>query len=123
MYYLAKWQERVNQFTEHDQYKELTNELGIMRMMLEQILNQCEDSQDLLRHSARVTSAVDKIQKLVETIDKMDSRRALSPENLASLAQRWVQIINVYIQDPEVLDRLSQDLIGTLDHEQLLPES
>jgi hypothetical protein len=122
MYYLKKWKERVDALSNSPSIKDLTQELGIMRMMLEEILNDCNDVQDLLRHSARVTSTVDKIQKLVETLDKIESKSALQPAQLAHLANQWVQIINIHVKDPMVLEQLSDDLLKTIEATQLLDE-
>lgn len=115
MYLLNKWQDRVDNLSNHPRLRDLTNELGIMRMMLEETLNQCNDAQDLIRHSARVTSIVDKIQRLVETLDKIEARNALQPAQLANLANQWVQIINIHVKDPMVLEKLSDDLLKTIE--------
>jgi hypothetical protein len=115
MYLLGKWQDRVQQLAEHASLKDLSNELGIMRMMLEEILNQCEDAQDLLLHSARITGTVDKIQRLVETLDRIESRNAIAPTELVGLAAKWVQIINVHVNDPALLEKLSDELLDTIE--------
>jgi len=115
VYLLKKWNKRVGELTSSPQIKNLHEEVGIMRMMLEETLNQCTDSHDLIIHSRTITTCVDKIQKLVETVDKMDSREALAPQTLLQLAGDWVKIINVYITDPVVLEELGGKLIETVE--------
>ena len=116
-YYLHKWQDRVNALTDDPNIKDLTAEIGIMRMMLEEVLNQCNDAQDLIRYQTRITIAIDKIQKLVETIDRIEARSALQPAQLAKLADKWVQVINIHVKDPEVLEQLSNQLLGVIEAE------
>lgn len=116
VYYLNKWQSRVEQLATHPRIKDLYDEVGIMRMMLEETLNQCGDSHELMLHSRTVTQCVDKIQKLIETIDRIESRQALPPNILVNLAGEWVKIINLYITDPVVLEELSVKLVGVIEN-------
>jgi hypothetical protein len=117
VYHLEKWKERVGEFAGHTEIKSLHEEVGIMRMMLEETLNQCEDSADLLRYASKVTSMVDKISALVTSIDRMDSRQALDPNTLMRLASEWIAIITCYVTDPVKLEELSGRLTNTLDTE------
>ena len=41
MYQVAKWQVRMNEFADSDGVKSLREEVGIARLLLEQILTQC----------------------------------------------------------------------------------
>lgn len=119
MYQLNKWKKRVDEFSGHAEIKQLHEEVGIMRMMLEETLNKCGDANDLMRYSARVTTIVDKISSLVATIDRMDARKALDPSMLMALATEWIAIITGYVRDPEQLEELSNKLTHTLDVEAL----
>src|SRR4029077_12914332 len=53
-YRLSKWQLRMNEFADSDQVKSLREEVGISRMVLEEIVNRCKDSTELLMCSAKI---------------------------------------------------------------------
>ena len=117
MYHLKQWKKRVEEFSGHAEVKDLHEEIGIVRMMLEETLNGCTDADSLLQHTGRITSMIDKVQTLVATVDKMESRAALSPEILSKLAAEWVQIICVYVTDERQLEELSGRLTASLEHQ------
>lgn len=123
MYHLERWKKRVDELAGTPEIKDLHEEVGIVRMILEEIVNQCQDAQDLLRHSSKIIQAVDKIEKLITTLDRIDSRQNLEPAVLAQLAAQWVQIITVHVTDPHVLEKLSQELTETLDTKALTVEA
>ena len=117
MYHLKRWKKRVEEFAGHTEIKDLHEEIGIVRMMLEETLNKCDDPDDLLQNSGRITAMVDKVQALIATVDKMDARAALAPDVLTRLAAEWVQIICVYITDENQLEELSGRLASSLEHQ------
>lgn len=117
MYHLKRWKRRVEEFSGHTEIKDLHEEVGIVRMMLEETLNKCDDSDDLLQHAGRITAMVDKVQTLVATIDKMDARAALAPDVLARLAAEWVKIICLYVTDERQLEELSGKLSSSLEQQ------
>ena len=117
MYHLKRWKKRVDDFSGHTEIKDLHEEVGIVRMMLEETLNKCEDTDHLLQQSGRITAMVDKVQTLVATIDKMDARAALAPDVLSRLAAEWVQIICVYVTDENQLEELSGRLASSLEQQ------
>ncbi len=117
MYHLQQWKKRVDQFSGHADIKNLNEEVGIIRMMLEETLNKCEDSDGLLQHAGRITAMIDKVQTLIATKDKMESRAALAPELLSRLAAEWVQIICIYVTDEKQLEELSGRLTHSLEQQ------
>lgn len=117
MYHLQQWKKRVDEFSGQPDIKNLHEEIGIIRMMLEETLNQCDDANTLLQHAGRITSMVDKVQTLVATVDKMDARAALAPEILSRLAAEWVQIICIYVTDEKQLEELSGRLTASLEQQ------
>lgn len=109
-YRLAKWQARVNEFADNDQVKSLREEIGIVRMMLEETLNQCNDSTDLLLYSHKISQLVAQIEKLVVSCDKLENRMGLllSKASVIQLASTYVNIITEHVEDPDIID-----IIGT----------
>jgi len=120
MYHLKRWKDRVEEFSGDTEIKNLTEEVGIIRMMLEETLNQCNDEDALIQHSGRIIQMVDKVQALVGTIDKMDARAALPPEVLSKIATEWILIICQYVKEEDKLEELSDKLVGCLDKQATL---
>jgi hypothetical protein len=112
-YQLTRWKERVEQFADNDQIKSLREEIGIMRMVMEEILNKCDGATDLLLMSHRIGDVVMKIEKLVVSCDKLEGRMGLllSKRAVIQLAGQYVQIINNYVADPEVIEKISLDMV------------
>ena len=112
-YQLSRWKNRINSFADNDQIKSLREEIGILRMVMEEILNKCEDSTDLLMASHRISDVAMKIEKLVVSCDKLESRMGLllSKRAVVQLAGEYVQIINNYITDPDTIEHISEEML------------
>ncbi|KKM86225.1 hypothetical protein LCGC14_1281150 [marine sediment metagenome] len=57
-YRLKRWQERVGQMADNSNVKSLREEVGILRVILEEMMNKCESSLDLLLYSQRMSDLV-----------------------------------------------------------------
>lgn len=112
-YRLQRWKQRVGEMADNDSIKSLREEVGILRVILEEMLNQCDDSTDLLLYSQRMSDLVMKIEKLVTSCDKLENRMGLllSKDSVLQLASVYVQIINNYVQDPEVIEQISEAMV------------
>lgn len=112
-YQLKRWQERVGQMADSQGVKSLREEVGILRVILEEMMNKCEDSTDLLLYSQKMSDLVMKIERLVVSCDKLENRMGLllSKDSVLQLAATYVQIINNYVVEPEVIEKISQDMI------------
>ena len=111
-YRLARWQRRVGELADSSGIKSLREEVGILRMILEETLNQCNDSMDLLLYSQKMADLVIKIEKLVTSCDRLENRMGLllDKASVLQLAQTYVQIINNYVSDPEVIEQISLEM-------------
>ena len=112
-YHLRRWQSRINSFADNDQIKSLREEIGILRILMETIVNKCEDATDLLMASHRIADIAMKIEKLVVSCDKLENRMGmlLSKTAVIQLAGEYVQIINNYIDDPIKIENISKEMI------------
>ncbi len=71
-YRLNRYQNRVNEFADNTQVKSLREEIGVLRMLLEETVNKCQNDTDLLIYSTKISDLVVKIQKLVESCHKLE---------------------------------------------------
>lgn len=112
-YHLTKWQARVQQLADNEGIKSLREEVGILRMILENMLNQCEDAQELLMFSSRAADLVIKIEKLVTSCDRMEGKmgQLLGKDSVLRLAAQYVEIIHEHIDDVDIIDAISTKMI------------
>lgn len=112
-YRLQRWQTRVSELADSDTIKSLREEIGILRMVMEEILNKCDDSIDLLMASQRISDVAMKIEKLVVSCDKLEGRmgQLISKRAIVQLATEYVQVINNHITDPLIIEAISIELL------------
>jgi len=112
-YRLTKWKARVGEFADSQGIKSLREEIGILRVVLEEMLNQCSDATDLLLYSTRMASLVMQIEKLVVSCDKMEGKMGLllSKDSVLQLASEYVEIINKHVGDTQVIDVISMEMM------------
>lgn len=112
-YRLQRWQARVDEFTASEKVTSLAAEIGIMRMMIEELINSCTDKMELLMHSTRISDLVMKLDRLVNSFDKITNRQSnlLDKGSAIVLAGHIVEIISAEIKDTAAVDRISNGII------------
>lgn len=115
-YRLRKWQSRVTEFADNEQIKSLREEVGILRMILEEMLGQCQDSTDLMLYSARMSSLVLNIEKLVVSCDKLENRMGLllNKSSILQLAGQFIETINITLTAPEFANGKVSDVSANI---------
>ena len=112
-YRLKRWQQRVNEFASNDQVKSLKEEIGILRMMLEEMLNKCEDTTDLMLYAHRISDLILKIERVVVSCDRLEHKMGmlLSKDAVLQLAGTYVNIINNYVTDADTIEQISEEMV------------
>jgi hypothetical protein len=110
-YNLAKWRDKVGQKAESESLLSLKEEIGILRMMLEERLNMCNDVQDLLMNSSQITTFIEKIERLVGTLFKIDNYlgERIGKDKLIVFADSVVGMLIKFVT-PEVLQAVQSEL-------------
>jgi hypothetical protein len=116
MYRLQVWQARLSEFSEHDSIKSLRNEIGILRILLEETMNKCRDTTALLLYSNKISDLCLRIEKLVSSCNRLELKMGLLLDKASALnfAGQVVEIISLHISDPVVIDAISNDIISAL---------
>lgn len=117
MYRAAQWQSRIKGHANHVSLKTLNNEVGVLRILLEERLNQCKDTTELLMSSSTISEIVDKIQRLVTSCHKLDKElgQMIDKAQALKLAQNFVKIIAQFIDDPFILETIAEELTNNVD--------
>lgn len=116
MYRITKWTERINHFKDHSEIKSLRNEIGVIRLIVEEVLDKCQDSQDLLLHSSKITDLIMKIEKIVGTCHKIEVSMGslLGREQITQLAEQILTIITTHVTDPDILEAIGNQIIEAI---------
>jgi hypothetical protein len=120
-YRLTKWQAKLDRFSESTIIKSLREEIGILRILLEERLNQTHDTPDLILQSGPISDLVLKIEKIVTSCHKLESRMGqhLDKAAVIQLASRFVAIISEELADqPNKIDSISNRLLEIIKEEE-----
>lgn len=113
---LAKWQGRVGDLAEHEKVKSLREEIGVLRMMLEETINRCGDQVELIMNSGKIADLIMKIEKLVVSCHKLESNLGMLLDKQAAmqLSGEIVDIIGRYVSDEAAIGRIADDIAAAL---------
>lgn len=111
-YRLQQWQERLDQFVNADEVKSLAGEIGILRMTLEQILNQIDQPNKFLIHSNIINDTATRIEKLVSSCDRLEMRsgKMLDKSALIQIAGNIVEIVTRHVP-PQIAETIANEII------------
>ncbi len=115
-YRLNRWQKRMGELADDNQIKSLREEIGILRIVMEEIVNSCDDAMDLLMKSHRICDVAMKIEKLVVSCDKLEKSMGtlLSKRAILQLAGEWSQVIESHVTDADTLESISEGMLLSL---------
>lgn len=103
---------RMKQLSESEDVKNLREEIALLRMVVETIVNRCEDEFDLSVESDRISKLVGQLQKLVESCHKIEqsSGELMGKTVILNIGGMMVNILSKYVADPSVLDKVGEEI-------------
>ena len=109
-YRLTKFQARLERHAGSDNIKSLREEIGILRMVLEEKLNACDDLNSLIYMAAPVSELVLKIEKLVVSCHKLEGSMGqhLDKASILQFAQEVIMVISNILDPLKFTDQLEQ---------------
>lgn len=109
---LAKYRDRVNHLSDHSEIKSLREEIGILRMVLEERLNSIKSPVELVSHMHTISDTILKIEKLVTSCHKLEKSMGqhLDKTAIMQFGQEIVQIITTHVDDTKAIDNIINDL-------------
>ena len=116
-YHLSKYKARVGELGNSEGLSSLRDEIAILRMLIEERLNQCQDTHDLMMMSGPLADLIMKVEKVVTSCNRLESKlgNLLDRSKVLQLAQVIVQIIGSHIHDENLLDVISNDILTALE--------
>lgn len=137
MYNAGKWRAAISKFQDHDKLKSLREEIGILRIMIDERLKLCHDPMDLMLYSGPLADMIVKVEKLVLSCNKIEMHLSgvLDHTQALQLAQEMVGIIGRHLDtivdkekilsvikdfDPDIIDSVSDVLADSKTKEEVL---
>jgi len=112
-YRLTKFKAQLEHFADNRNIKSLRDEIGILRMTLEERLNMCEDTKDLIYQSGPISDLVLKIERVVASCHKLElaTGQLLDKQSILNFGGELIGIISDVVEDDETLGRLSNRIL------------
>ena len=117
MYRLAKYRDRLDSMNSGSNLKSLNEEIGILRILLEEIINQIKTPAELLAFTPQISDLTVKIEKLVTSCHKLEKSlsKYLDKTSIVQLAQETVAIIGKYVNDSDITLQISEELAEVIN--------
>ena len=113
-YRLTKWQAKLERHAESDSIKSLRDEVGILRILMEERLNQCSTDMDLLLHSGAISDLVMKIDRVVTSCHKLEGQmgQLLDKSALLQFAGRIIDVIGSELEgQDEIMNTIADKIL------------
>jgi len=112
-YRVEIWNRRLREFSESSVLKSLRDEIGVLRLLMEETLKKCHDATDLFMYSARIQSIANDIQRLVTACDKLEKSTGemMDKPTAIKFAGRLIEIVSRNITDMDALDAISVEIL------------
>ncbi len=110
---LTKWKSQVEEMADNPQVKSLREEIGVLRVILQETMNRCETANDLIMFSNKLSDIVIKIEKLVVSCHRLEEKTGALLDKSAALqlGAAFVDVIAKEITDEAILDRISDSIM------------
>lgn len=122
-YRLTQYQRRVNELADSEGVKSLREEIGITRMVLEEIINSCKDQNDLIMYSAKISAMTRDIERLVVSCHRLESSLGflIDKGTVLNISNQIVQVVSSHVKDEQLLDTITTQIIQAIEAGSSLP--
>ncbi len=105
---LTRWRTRVSEFADAPEIKSLREEIGIIRMILENTINMCDDHVSLLINSDKISKMVNDIDKLVNSCHKLEEKtgQVLDKTQIGTILDVIIKAITDQVADPDIIEAI-----------------
>ena len=112
---LGKWQAYVEKHKDDPGIKSLRNEIGILRVIMEEQMMKCETSHDLIMMSGQISDLVMKIDRVVNSCHKLEGSmgQLLDKSALLQFASQIIEVISLELEgEDEKMENIANGIIG-----------
>ncbi len=118
LYQLTKYRSRLEELdAPNQQVKNLREEIGILRIVMENIVEMCDCPAEILAHSPKISDLATRIGKLVTQCHTIDQSlgQYMDKNDIVQVAQEFVQVISGVVTNAEDLDKIIDGIKDVMD--------
>jgi len=117
LYNIAKYNAKIERFADHTKMKTLTEELAVLRIMLETRLESCQTDRDLLLNSGPLAELVTKIRDTLSANTKLQQAlgELLDRQTVVEIAQKIINIVAEEVKDPDTVNAIALKIAEVLE--------
>jgi hypothetical protein len=106
----SKFSARINQFRKHERTRDISEEIGVLRVILERTLTRCTDDYELILQAPNIQELIDKIEKLIQSSIKIDKYigELLSKQQVLQIAQELVNVVAEEVQSEDTIRKIAK---------------
>lgn len=115
-YYLTKFKARVEAKISSPRLKSLTEEVGILRLVLEEVLEGCANDFDLVLYSSKINEIITCIKSTLEASTKLEEKANLTLDKgqVTIIASRIIEIISARLDETHVKE-VAEEIIKAFE--------
>ena len=115
-YRLNKFKARIQELGNSDEVISLRDEVAILRILIEEKINRCDDESDLLLMSGPLSDLIMKVEKVVNSCNRLEARLGdhLDKTKVLQYAQMIVQIIANHVEDDKIIEAINEEIFQAL---------
>ncbi len=116
-YRFQKYKERIDELADNSGIKSLREEIGVLRVLLEQTVNRCKSDTDLLLYSSKISDLALKIEKLVTSCHRIESSLGFMMDKVTvlNISTQIVNILSTHVTQQEVLDVVISEITNLIE--------
>lgn len=114
LYRLGQFQARLEEMSDSSILKSLHEEVGLLRMLLETVINKCDTDVVLVTNSHVISDLVMKIEKVVISTSKLEKSMGQHLDKAAILqfASEVINVITEHIDDTEIINKIADGILN-----------
>jgi hypothetical protein len=115
-YLSGRWAEEIKTLSENDGVYSLKQNIGVLTLLIEKIMGDCNSNADLIARNASISDLVVKCDKLVTSCSKLqkDLGEHLDRGTVMRMADACIAVIGKYITDPEEIESASNEILESI---------
>lgn len=115
-YRLAKFKQRAIELGNSEHITSLRDEVAILRMLVEEKVNQCNDTQELMLISGPLADLMMKVEKVVVSCNRLESKlgNLLDRAKVLQFAQIIIEIISTHCSE-DILNKVAEEIEEALN--------
>lgn len=125
MYQFTKYKERIGDLSTHGEIKSLHMEIGVIRMSIEELINNCNSHNDFMVRVPQINQLTQTVKSLIEAWQKLQERNnlLLDKKQIMMIADGVVKVVTQYVTDPALVSKIGMEVCNVIEKSILSEDS